>query len=111
MPILPANQNPLGALPARFRRPRLLIVGFGDVGRRVAALPGMRSQRGPRVLALVRAREQFASVRACGAQPLLAYLRHPSTARASLAFYNTEADVDRMIHSISTLRERMGYGE
>ncbi len=45
------------------------------------------------------------------AQPLLAYLRHPSTARASLAFYNTEADVDRMIHSISTLRERMGYGE
>ena len=78
---MPANQNPLGALPARFRRPRLLIVGFGDVGRRVAALPGMRSQRGPRVLALVRAREQFASVRACGAQPLLGDLDAPRSLR------------------------------
>ena len=45
------------------------------------------------------------------AQPLHAYLGHPSTARASLAFYNTEADVDRMLESISTLRERMGYGK
>ena len=45
------------------------------------------------------------------AQPLHAYLGRPSTARASLAFYNTEADVDRMLESISTLRERMGYGK
>ena len=45
------------------------------------------------------------------AQPLHAYLGRPSTARASLAFYNTEADVDRMLDSISTLRERMGYGK
>lgn len=45
------------------------------------------------------------------AQPLLSYLKHPSTARASLAFYNTEADVDRLLASISTLRERMGYGK
>ena len=45
------------------------------------------------------------------AQPLLAYLKHPSTARASLAFYNTEAEVDRLLDSISTLRERMGYGK
>ena len=45
------------------------------------------------------------------AQPLHAYLKRPSTARASLAFYNTEADVDRLIGSISTLRERMGYGK
>ena len=34
--ILPSNQNPLGALPARFRRERVLIVGCGDVGIRVA---------------------------------------------------------------------------
>ena len=33
--ILPSNQSPLGALPARFRRERLLIVGCGDVGLRV----------------------------------------------------------------------------
>jgi hypothetical protein len=33
---LPSNQNPLGALPGRFRRPRVLIVGCGDVGLRVA---------------------------------------------------------------------------
>ena len=45
------------------------------------------------------------------AQPLHTYLKHPSTARASLAFYNTEADVDRLLDSISTLRERMGYGK
>ena len=45
------------------------------------------------------------------AQPLLAYLKHPSTARASFAFYNTEAEVDRLLDSISTLRERMGYGK
>ncbi len=33
---MPSNQSPLGALPARFRRERLLIVGCGDVGLRVA---------------------------------------------------------------------------
>lgn len=45
------------------------------------------------------------------AQPLLAFLKHPSTARASIAFYNTEDDIDRLLNSISTLRERMGYGK
>ncbi|MGP1692190.1 MAG: SDR family NAD(P)-dependent oxidoreductase, partial [Giesbergeria sp.] len=32
---MPSNQSPSGALPSRFRRPRLLIVGCGDVGVRV----------------------------------------------------------------------------
>ena len=45
------------------------------------------------------------------AQPLLAYLGHPSTARASIAFYNTEGEIDRLLASVSTLRERMGYGK
>lgn len=45
------------------------------------------------------------------AQPLLAYLKHPSTARASLAFYNTEDEIDRLLNGLSTLRERMGYGK
>ena len=35
---MPSNQSPLGALPARFRRPRVLIVGCGDVGVRAAGL-------------------------------------------------------------------------
>ena len=45
------------------------------------------------------------------AQPLLAYLGHPSTARASIAFYNTKEEIDRLLAGISTLRERMGYGK
>ena len=43
---MPSNQNPLGALPARFRRERVLIVGCGDVGLRVAQSLG--SGVGPR---------------------------------------------------------------
>ena len=39
---MPSNQNPLGALPARFRRQRLLIIGCGDIGLRVAR--GLRSR-------------------------------------------------------------------
>ena len=35
---MPSIQSPLGALPARFRRNRLLIVGCGDIGLRVAGL-------------------------------------------------------------------------
>src|SRR3954465_13222551 len=39
-PILPSNQTPLGALPGRFRRLRVLVVGCGDVGlRAVRQLP------------------------------------------------------------------------
>jgi len=43
--------------------------------------------------------------------PLLAYLKTPSTTRASLAFYNTEEEVLRFTQSLKTLRRRMGYGE
>ena len=42
------------------------------------------------------------------AQPLLAYLKAPSTARVSLAFYNTDEEADRFIASLKTLRSRMG---
>ncbi len=44
------------------------------------------------------------------AQPLLDYLCTGSTARCSIAFYNTKEDIDRFVQSVSTLRERMGYG-
>ena len=45
------------------------------------------------------------------AQPLLAHLGLNAPARASFAFYNTDEDVDRFLESLSTLRERMGYGK
>ncbi len=45
------------------------------------------------------------------AQPLHAFLGIRSSARASLAFYNTEEDIERFIKSLKTLRRRMGLGE
>lgn len=45
------------------------------------------------------------------AQPLLTHLGLNSTARASVAFYNTEDEVDKFTDSVATIRERMGYGE
>jgi nucleoside-diphosphate-sugar epimerase len=71
---LPSNQNPRGslyatrpgALPARFRRQRLLIIGCGDVGLRVVqALP-----KRVRVLALTSSANRTAELRARGITPL-----------------------------------------
>lgn len=63
---MPSNQNPLGALPARFRRQRLLIVGCGDVGQRVA-----RDLQGRlRVLALTTSADRVGALRALGVTPL-----------------------------------------
>src|SRR6478609_8334558 len=65
--ILPSNQSPLGARPARFRRARVLIVGCGDVGSRVAS-----SLRGRvRLLALTSSPERIGALRAQGITPLL----------------------------------------
>ncbi|QKV52348.1 NAD-dependent epimerase/dehydratase family protein [Comamonas antarctica] len=66
---MPSNQNPLGARPARFRRQRLLIVGCGDVGQRVAR--DLRGNRGVRLLALTSTPARRASLRAQGITPLL----------------------------------------
>ena len=74
---MPSNQTPLGALPARFRRERVLIVGCGDVGTRAARLLGPRT----RVLALVRDRQQAAALRASGVVPLAGDLDAPATLR------------------------------
>lgn len=66
-----------GALPARFRRQRILIVGCGDVGLRVAqALPGR-----VRLLALTSSVERVAPLRALGITPLLGNLDAPATLR------------------------------
>ena len=45
------------------------------------------------------------------AQPLLTYLGVRSSTRASLMFYNTEAEVDAFLNSVESVRRRMGYGE
>ena len=44
------------------------------------------------------------------AQPLMKFLGTPSTARASLAFYNTEEEIGRLAESLSQVRRKMGYG-
>lgn len=45
------------------------------------------------------------------AEPLLHHLGLRATVRANFAFYNTQSDVDNFINSLSTVRERMGYGK
>ena len=60
----------MGALPARFRRQRLLIVGCGDVGQRVAQL----APAPLRVMALTSSPENCAVLRRQGILPLLGNL-------------------------------------
>ncbi|NVO04832.1 MAG: SDR family oxidoreductase [Rhodoferax sp.] len=72
---MPSNQNPLGALPARFKRQRVLIVGCGDVGLRVAAQLTPRN----RVLALTSSAARLDALRSRGVQPLLGNLDRPAT--------------------------------
>ena len=45
------------------------------------------------------------------AQPLLQHLGYNATTRASFAFYNTQADADKFLNSLASIRERMGYGK
>ena len=77
--ILPSNQYPLGALPARFRRPRVLLVGCGDVGLRVAQALGGGVPGRPRLLALTSSPQRHALLRARGLTPLAGNLDAPAT--------------------------------
>lgn len=65
----------MGALPARFRRPRVLIVGCGDVGLRVANTLNNRV----RVMALTSSPGRVAALRAVGVVPLVGNLDHVAT--------------------------------
>jgi nucleoside-diphosphate-sugar epimerase len=69
---LPSNQAPLGALPARFRKPRGLIVGCGDVGLRLLA-----QQRHVNWRVLTSSAERLPELRALGVVPLLGNLDEP----------------------------------
>lgn len=72
---MPSIQSPLGALPSRFRRERLLIVGCGDVGLRVSRiLPSTM-----RVMALTSSPQRLNLLRAQSITPLLGNLDDPAT--------------------------------
>lgn len=74
---MPSNQSSLGALPARFRRPRVLLVGCGDVGLRVAAqLPARIG-----LTAVTSSPQRRDALRARGIRPLLANLDDPASLR------------------------------
>lgn len=72
---MPSNQNPLGALPARFRRPRVLVLGCGDVGMRLLRAHAAQG----RWLAATSSPERMATLRAQGATPLLLNLDQPAS--------------------------------
>jgi nucleoside-diphosphate-sugar epimerase len=83
--ILPALRSPHpllyatrpGALPARFRRERVLLVGCGDVGLRVGRELGARV----RVLALTSSAARVPELRARGMTPLVGNLDKPASLR------------------------------
>ncbi|MFC2590538.1 MAG: NAD-dependent epimerase/dehydratase family protein [Ottowia sp.] len=84
--ILPVNLFFCGArpraLPARFRRARVLIVGCGDVGVRAARLLLPRV----RVLALCRSAAKAAALRQMGITPLAGDLDAPASLRRLAAW-------------------------
>jgi len=69
----------LGALPARFRRERVLIVGCGDVGQRAARALGGGAR--VRLLALTSSAERSHALRAQGITPLQGNLDDPRSLR------------------------------
>lgn len=72
---MPSNQSPLGALPSRFRRERVLIVGCGDVGLRYAQAQAGRV----RLLALTSSPQRVPALRSQGLTPLAGNLDQPGT--------------------------------
>ena len=74
---MPSNQSPLGALPARFRRERILIVGCGDIGVRLAARLNAHS----RVFALTSSPQRVPDLRQQGITALQGNLDRPATLR------------------------------
>ncbi len=74
---MPSIQSPLGALPARFRRNRLLIVGCGDIGLRVAGLLAHKLT----VRVLTSQRTRVPALRLAHTTPLLGNLDQANTLR------------------------------
>lgn len=72
---MPSNQPPLGALPARFRRERVLIVGCGDIGLRFARV--QQPQQRARLMALTSSPGRCDALRQAGITPIPANLDVP----------------------------------
>jgi len=95
---LPAIHSPLGALPARFRRERVLIVGCGDVGLRAARMLSGRV----RLLALTSSPARVPQLRAAGLTPIVADLDRPATLRRLAGM------ADRVLHLAPPARMESG---
>ena len=67
----------LGALPSRFRRERVLVVGCGDVGLRAARQLMPRAK----LIALTSSTQRRGELRAAGCTPLLGNLDQPASLR------------------------------
>jgi nucleoside-diphosphate-sugar epimerase len=100
-----------------FNKPRLLIIGCGDVGMRL--LPLVRDHY--RVFALTSQRERFAALRAAGAVPLLGDLDRPADLGRLAALAHTvvhlapppaEGEKDRRTRNVTAIlpdRARLVY--
>jgi len=102
---LPSNQTPLGALPARFRRQRILIVGCGDVGLRTAGQLGAPQSQRVRLLALTSSPDRVRLLRACGITPLQGNLDDPATIQRLAGIAH------RVIHLAPPPTDRAGASE
>ncbi len=93
------------------RIPHVHVVGYPDPLRHCGIVTFTVDGVHPHDIATVLDEEHIA-IRAghhC-AQPLGAHLGLPSTARASLYFYDTEDEVHRFAEKLSSVRKWMGYG-
>lgn len=109
---MPSNLSPLGALPARFRRTRLLVVGCGDVGMRaVRLLP----RRGVATVALTSSPQRLTALRAAGVVPLAGNLDDARSLRRLagladrilyLAPPPQQGEIDTRVRSVCTILAR-----
>ena len=102
---MPSNQTPLGALPARFRRQRVLIVGCGDVGLRTAGELGAPHSQRVRLMALTSSPDRVRLLRACGITPLLGNLDDPASIQRLAGIAH------RVIHLAPPPTDRAGASE
>jgi nucleoside-diphosphate-sugar epimerase len=102
---LPSNQTPLGALPARFRRQRVLIVGCGDVGLRTAGQLGAPQSQRVRLMALTSSPDRVRLLRACGITPLLGDLDDP------VSIQRLSGIAHRVIHLAPPPTDRAGASD
>ena len=102
---MPSNQTPLGALPARFRRQRVLIVGCGDVGLRTAGQLGAPQSQRVRLMALTSSPDRVRLLRACGITPLQGNLDEPASIQRLAGIAH------RVIHLAPPPTDRAGASE